>query len=147
MKTLLAKSLIVTLVASAMLNASLRAEECAKKCKDGDSCIPSRECNENGATAYAVTDIVLVRPAGLAMTLVGGALYLVSWPVTAVSGDEHKAYCTLVKQPASYMFNRGWGEKCEGGKCDGDKCKKTKESSTTSSSSSSSKVYYTPRNQ
>lgn len=57
-------------------------------------------------TAYKFWDIVVVRPVGLALTAVGSALYLVTIPVTVVSGDSEESAEILVKKPARMAFSR-----------------------------------------
>lgn len=55
---------------------------------------------------YKVADILVVRPVGLAMTIAGSALYLVTIPVTVISGDSEESAEILVKKPARMAFSR-----------------------------------------
>ncbi len=56
--------------------------------------------------AYKVTDILVVRPVGLAMTIVGAAFYVVTIPITVISGDSEESAEILVKTPARIAFSR-----------------------------------------
>ncbi|MBA4149694.1 MAG: hypothetical protein H0X66_16400 [Verrucomicrobia bacterium] len=56
--------------------------------------------------AYKVADILVVRPVGLVMTLAGSALYLVTIPITVLSGDSEESAEILVRKPARMAFSR-----------------------------------------
>ena len=55
---------------------------------------------------YKVTDLLVVRPLGLLMTIGGSALFAVTLPFTVISGDVDDAADTLVKEPAKIAFSR-----------------------------------------
>ena len=55
---------------------------------------------------YKVTDLLVVRPLGLLMTLGGSAVFAVTLPFTVISGDVDDAADTLVKEPAKIAFGR-----------------------------------------
>lgn len=57
-----------------------------------------------------VGDIILVRPLGIAATVIGGALFVVSLPFSALGGNTKEAYQTLVVEPAKLTFKRPIGE-------------------------------------
>ncbi len=110
MKTFVTKGLTLSL-ASLMIVAStgvLRAADAtpAAACKDQKSCATAP--NE-APSVFKATDILLVRPAAAGLTLVGGALFLVSWPVTAASGDSDESFNYLVRKPGRIAFHRKEG--------------------------------------
>lgn len=55
---------------------------------------------------YKVADILVVRPVGAVLTLAGAVLYVVTIPLTVVSGDSEESAEILVKQPARQAFCR-----------------------------------------
>ena len=54
-------------------------------------------------------DLVLLRPLGLAATVVGTAFFVVSLPVSALGGNTGEAAKKLVVEPAKYTFTRPLG--------------------------------------
>jgi hypothetical protein len=68
----------------------------------GQQSIPS-------AGAMAI-DILAVRPLGLAATLLGTGLFVVSLPFSALGGNVGEAADALVKTPAEFTFARPLGE-------------------------------------
>ena len=54
-------------------------------------------------------DIILVRPLGLAATVFGAAVFLVSSPFSAMGGNTREAWGTLVADPAKFTFQRPLG--------------------------------------
>ena len=60
--------------------------------------------------AFAMTgDLLVARPIGLVMTLVGGAAFLVSLPLTALAGSVGESAEMLVVGPAKTTFMRCLG--------------------------------------
>ncbi|MEO0437233.1 MAG: hypothetical protein AAF098_10020 [Pseudomonadota bacterium] len=60
--------------------------------------------------AFAMTgDLLVARPIGLAMTVVGTAAFLVSLPLTALAGSVTESAETLVIGPAETTFMRCLG--------------------------------------
>lgn len=57
-----------------------------------------------------IADVVLARPAGLAATVVGSAVFLVALPFALLTGSTDVAAERLVVEPASYTFARPLGE-------------------------------------
>ncbi len=55
------------------------------------------------------TDLVLARPVGLAATVTGFAVFLVSSPFSLLGGNAGEAWDNLVEAPAAYTFNRPLG--------------------------------------
>ena len=55
-------------------------------------------------------DIVMVRPLGIAATLVGTALCIVAFPFSALGGDTSTPFEKLVKDPYNFTFNRQLGK-------------------------------------
>jgi hypothetical protein len=57
-----------------------------------------------------VVDLVVVRPLGLAATVVGTVLTVVALPFTIPSGSVGSSARELIVKPAEYTFNRPLGE-------------------------------------
>lgn len=57
-------------------------------------------------------DVIIARPLGVAATLVGGALFLVSLPFSILGGNVNESFCKLVGVPAKTTFQRCLG--CQG---------------------------------
>lgn len=55
-------------------------------------------------------DIIAARPLGLAATLLGTVVFVVSWPFSALGGNSGEAWDTLVVSPAEYTFQRQLGD-------------------------------------
>ncbi len=56
-----------------------------------------------------IADIALARPVGAVATVVGLAFFVVSAPFSALGGNTHEAWETLVVSPAAYTFKRPLG--------------------------------------
>lgn len=64
----------------------------------------------NAPPAYAmVADLIIARPIGAAMTVVGTAAFIVSLPFTALGGNVGEAADALVGEPARLTFARCLG--------------------------------------
>jgi len=62
-------------------------------------------------TAGAMTfDLILMRPIGLAATIVGTAVFIVSLPFSALGGNSEAAQEKLVKEPFFFTFQRPLGQ-------------------------------------
>jgi len=57
-----------------------------------------------------VVDLVVVRPLGLAATVIGTVLTVVALPFTLPSGSVESSARELIVKPAEYTFNRSLGE-------------------------------------
>ena len=55
-------------------------------------------------------DIALVRPLGIAATLVGSVLCIVAFPFSALGGDTSTPFEKLVKDPFNFTFKRQLGK-------------------------------------
>jgi hypothetical protein len=64
---------------------------------------------EDPAGAMAV-DLLFIRPVGIAATIVGGALFIVSLPCSALGGNVGEAGQRLVVDPALFTFDRPLGQ-------------------------------------
>lgn len=64
----------------------------------------------NDQTLDATVDIILVRPASLAATLVGTAVFIVSLPFSIPSESVGTTAKTLVAEPFSFTFTRPIGD-------------------------------------
>ena len=64
------------------------------------------------ASGYAasVVDVVIVRPAGFAATVVGSAFYVVALPFAAAANGVKETGDTLVVAPAKFTFVRPVGD-------------------------------------
>ena len=67
-----------------------------------------------------LVDLIVMRPLGLASTVIGAAVFMVGLPFTLPSGNVGESACELVKRPAAYTFTRQLGdlEGCNSGNCD-----------------------------
>ncbi|GAO36891.1 hypothetical protein SCT_2306 [Sulfuricella sp. T08] len=57
-----------------------------------------------------VVDLVVVRPLGLAATVIGTVMTVVALPFTLPSGSVESSARELIVRPAEYTFNRPLGE-------------------------------------
>lgn len=57
-----------------------------------------------------VVDVVVIRPLGLATTLVGAVLTVVALPFTIPSGSVEASARELILKPAEYTFKRPLGD-------------------------------------
>jgi len=55
-------------------------------------------------------DALIARPLGIAATLIGGALFVVSLPFSALGGNTESAYEYLLVDPFRFTFDRPLGE-------------------------------------
>jgi len=53
---------------------------------------------------------VVVRPLGLCATLIGGAIFVVTLPFSALGGNANAAYDYLLADPFRFTFDRPLGE-------------------------------------
>lgn len=61
-------------------------------------------------SADMMADMLVHRPVGLARTLLGTGIFIVSLPFTILSGDVGAAGEKLVAEPAAHTFARPLGE-------------------------------------
>ena len=55
-------------------------------------------------------DGLIVRPLGLCATVIGGAIFVVSLPFSALGGNTKPAYDHLLADPFKFTFNRPLGD-------------------------------------
>jgi hypothetical protein len=55
-------------------------------------------------------DGLVVRPLGACATIIGGAIFIVSLPFSALGGNTKPAYDALLADPFKFTFNRPLGE-------------------------------------
>ena len=60
--------------------------------------------------AEVAADALVVRPVGVAATVVGAAIYVVALPFAAIAGDIHTPARSLVGAPARFTFQRRLGD-------------------------------------
>lgn len=65
--------------------------------------------DEKSGDAMAA-DLLLVRPVGIAASLLGSVFFIVSLPFSAMGGNTEEAYQKLVADPARHTFKRPLGE-------------------------------------
>ena len=53
---------------------------------------------------------VVVRPLALCATLIGGAIFVVTLPFSALGGNTNEAYNYLLADPFKYTFSRPLGD-------------------------------------
>ena len=72
--------------------------------------VPQSQAAEDGSIEAIAADILVVRPACFAMTVIGSALFLVALPVTAISKSTRQTAKALVERPAQATFTRPLGD-------------------------------------
>jgi hypothetical protein len=60
-----------------------------------------------GAMAF---DVILMRPVGIAATIVGTAIFIVSLPFSALGGNQEAAAEKLINEPLFFTFQRPLGQ-------------------------------------
>jgi hypothetical protein len=55
-------------------------------------------------------DALVARPLGLCATVIGGAIFVVSLPFSALGGNTKPAYDSLLVNPFKFTFSRPLGE-------------------------------------
>lgn len=65
---------------------------------------------EKPGAGMMMWDLVAVRPFSIAASVVGSAFFIVSWPFSALGGNDDVAGEKLVKEPFRYTFKRPLGE-------------------------------------
>jgi hypothetical protein len=55
-------------------------------------------------------DALVARPLGLCATIIGGALFVISLPFSALGGNTGDAFNYLVEDPFTFTFNRPLGD-------------------------------------
>ena len=55
-------------------------------------------------------DGLIVRPLGVCATVIGGAIFVVSLPFSALGGNTKPAYDYLLADPFKFTFNRPLGD-------------------------------------
>ncbi len=58
---------------------------------------------------YMVADGLIARPLGIASTIIGTGLFIVTLPFSLIGGNVDEAGQVLVQEPASYTFGRCLG--------------------------------------
>jgi hypothetical protein len=71
---------------------------------------PAMASADEPTTLNTVADIVIVRPACFAATIVGSCIFVVALPIAAISRSINKTADTLVVRPAKATFCRPVGE-------------------------------------
>ena len=80
-------------------------------------CIPVHTFADEEMEAYAkdlkgaqmAVDALIARPLGLVSTILGGAVFIVALPFSALGGNTKETYQRLVEDPAKYTFKRPLG--------------------------------------
>ncbi len=57
-----------------------------------------------------VLDAVLIRPLGVATTVVGTAVFVIGLPFSAIAGNVNESAKNLIVKPGKYTFNRKLGD-------------------------------------
>ncbi|MFO7645895.1 MAG: hypothetical protein R6W95_16040 [Desulfosarcina sp.] len=66
--------------------------------------------DEDIVAGKMAADALVVRPLGLCATVIGGAIFLVSLPFSALGGNTQPAFDYLVADPFKFTFSRPLGE-------------------------------------
>ncbi len=65
---------------------------------------------EQSEAFYIVGDLAVARPAGLAATVIGGAIFIACLPFALPSGSVRSTADTLVGEPFRFTFKRPLGD-------------------------------------
>ena len=65
---------------------------------------------EDPTGSMMIFDFIVVRPIGIAATVIGSVFYVVSLPFSLLGDNSGEAGEALVKDPAAYTFKRPLGE-------------------------------------
>jgi hypothetical protein len=96
-KLLTVLMVIATLITVPLCSAAMAQSQSSEEDKD--------------ITAGKMTaDLLLCRPLGLVATVLGGAIFIVSLPFSALGGNHKEAYEHLLANPARYTFKRPLGD-------------------------------------
>jgi len=72
-------------------------------------CVQHREPFDGSAGAMTF-DLILMRPIGLAASIVGAAVFIVSLPFSALGGNHEAAAEKLINEPLFFTFQRPLGQ-------------------------------------
>jgi hypothetical protein len=72
--------------------------------------VPAADSHRVADPAEVAADALVVRPLGLASTVVGAAIYVVALPFAAIAGDVRGPARSLVGSPARFTFKRRLGD-------------------------------------
>jgi len=65
---------------------------------------------ENNNDEWIIGDVFLARPIGLAAVVFGTAVFVISSPISLLTGDTTKVAEELIADPWDYTFNRPLGD-------------------------------------
>ena len=68
------------------------------------------EADSDITAASMIGDLFVLRPLGLAATILGTALFIITLPITSGAGNKDVAQEKLVNAPGKYTFNRPLGK-------------------------------------
>ena len=68
------------------------------------------EADSDITAASMIGDLFVLRPLGLAATILGTAFFFVTLPITAAAGNTEVAGEKFVKEPGKFTFNRPLGK-------------------------------------
>lgn len=68
------------------------------------------EMDDDETAEKMVADAFVVRPVGIAATVLGSVFYIISLPFSYIGGNQSQAQKALVEDPARYTFQRPLGE-------------------------------------
>ncbi|HEA67366.1 MAG TPA: hypothetical protein ENI07_11170 [Desulfobacterales bacterium] len=66
--------------------------------------------DEDVTAPKMIVDVLVARPLGLIATVLGIALFVISFPFSAAGGNTEAAYQKLILKPAKYTFERPLGD-------------------------------------
>src|SRR5579871_3784550 len=73
-------------------------------------CLPPCEKRQPPTAVEMVLDSILLRPLSFAAIIAGGALYIVTLPFSAMSGNSREVAQQLIGKPMQFTFNRRLGD-------------------------------------
>ena len=74
------------------------------------SSAPAFAASSDIGVSNIIIDTVLLRPLGIVSTAFGGAFFVVSLPISAITSSVGTTFDLLVKDPFQYTFRRPLGQ-------------------------------------
>ena len=97
---------LILLSVSSLLSMSVLASDASQR----QNVYHDNGLGVSGSAEAMVADVLIARPIGMATTVVGSAIYVVSLPFSLLGGNEKQAREKLVKEPTEFTFKRPLGE-------------------------------------
>jgi len=74
------------------------------------TCLADNLEQDDDVTAGKMASEIVVRPLGACATIIGGTIFVLTLPFSALGGNTKPAYDALVVDPFKFTFNRPLGD-------------------------------------